>query len=98
MFQKAKLYESRMKCNKQKNIFVCISRKAKRGCYENLHLKDITDNKKKSGYCKTPLSKKIKSTDYINLEENKKIINNDKDIAGFSAIFSEYNTQFRNKY
>ena len=63
MFLKAKIYESRMKCNKQKNISVG---QLKKSCYENLDLKDITDNEKNSGYCKTTFSEKIKSTDYIN--------------------------------
>ena len=52
MVLKAKIYESRMKCNKQKNISVG---KLEKSCYENLDLKDITDNEKNSGYCKKQL-------------------------------------------
>ena len=37
-------HESRMKYNKQRNICVSIRKKAKQSYYENLNLKDITNN------------------------------------------------------
>ena len=45
-FLKTKSLESKMKYNKKRNLFVTITRKAKRSYYENLDLKDITDSKK----------------------------------------------------
>ena len=80
-----------MQCNKQKYMSVAISRKPKKSCYVNLDLKDIVDIKKILGNVK-PLFPKTKSTHYINLGENSKIINNEKEIEGFSIIFCEYNT------
>ena len=63
-----------MKYKKQRNIYVGISRKAKRSYYDNFDLKDIT-NKKKLWATVNPLfSSKIKSTEYINIEEIGKII------------------------
>ena len=66
---------------------VSITRKAKRSYYENLDLKDITDNKKFWATVKPLFSNKIKSTEYITLEENGKIISNDKELA---RIFNKF--------
>ena len=79
---KAKTHESRMKYNKQRNIYV---RKSKRSYYENLDLKKITDNKKFWSAVK-PLFNKIESTECINIQEDGKIIGNDKEIT---RIFHE---------
>ena len=68
-----------MKYNKQGNLCVSITRKAKRSYYENLDLKDITDSNKFWVTIKPLFSKKIKSTENITLEENGKIISNDKE-------------------
>ena len=70
-----------MKYNKQRNLCVSITRKAKRSYYENLDLKDITESKKFQATVKPLSSNKIKSTEYITLEENGKIISNDKELA-----------------
>ena len=56
-----------------------------------MDLEDITDNKKDFG-SKIIFSDKIKTTDFINLEENGKILSNDKEIEGFSTNFCEYST------
>ena len=40
------ILEVRAKCNKQRNIYVSLGKKAKRNCYKNLDLKDTNDNKK----------------------------------------------------
>ena len=61
-----------MKYNKQRNLCVRIIRKAK-SYYENLDPKDITDSKKFWATVKPFFSNKIKSTEYITLEENGKI-------------------------
>ena len=75
-----------MKYNKQRNLCVSIIRKAK-SYYENLDPKDITDSKKFWATVKPFFSNKIKSTEYITLEENGKIITNDKELA---IIFNEF--------
>ena len=86
-FLKTKTQEPRMKHNKQRILCVSITRKAKRSYYENLDLKDITDSKKFWATVKPLFSNKIKSTEYITLEENGKIISNDKELA---KIFNEF--------
>ena len=86
---KAKTHESRMKYNKQRNIYV---RKSKRSYYENLDLKKITDNNKFWSAVK-PLFNKIESTECINIHEDGKIIGNDKEITRiFSRTFREDST------
>ena len=86
-FPKTKTQESKMKYNKQRNLCVSTTRKAKRSYYENLDLKSITDSKKFWATVKPLFSNKIKSTEYITLEENGKIITNDKELA---RIFNDF--------
>ena len=77
-----------MKCNKQKNLYISITRKAKRSCCESLDLKDITHSKKFWATVKPLFTKKIKSTQQFPLEKNGKIISNDKELAGiFNELF-----------
>ena len=76
-----------MKYSKQINLCVSITRKAKRSYYKNLDLKDITDSKKFWATVKPLFSNKIKSTEYITLEENGKNISNGKELAG---IFNKF--------
>ena len=53
-----------------------------------MDLKQITDSKKFWATVKPLLSNKIKSTEYITLEENEKIISNDKELArNFNEFF-----------
>ena len=52
-----------------------------------MDLKDITDSKKFWATVKPLFSNRIKSTEYITLEENGKIISNDKELA---RIFNEF--------
>ena len=59
-----------MKYNKQKKLCVSITTKAKRSCYENLDLKDITDSKIFWATVKSLFFNKIKSTAYMTLEKN----------------------------
>ena len=86
-FLKTKTQESKLKYNKQRNLCVSITRKAKRSYYENLDLKEITDSKKFWATVKPLFSNKIKSTEYITLEENVKVTSNDKELA---RIFNEF--------
>ena len=58
-----------------------ISSKTKRSYYGNLDLKDITGDKKLQGTVKPLFSNKMESTEYATLEENGKIISNDKEVA-----------------
>ena len=44
-FLKMKTPEAKVKYNKQRNICVSLTRKAKRNYYESLHLNNICDNK-----------------------------------------------------
>ena len=71
-FLKTKSQEFKMKYNQQRNLCVSITRKAKRNYYENLDLRDITDSITFWATVKTLFSSKIKSTEYITLEENGK--------------------------
>ena len=80
-FLKTKSQEPKMEYNKQRNLCVSITIKAKRSYYENLDLKDITNSKKFWAKVKCLFSNKLKSTEYITLEENGKIIGNDKELA-----------------
>ena len=68
-----------MKYNKQRNLCVSITRKAKRSYYENLNLKHIADSKKFCAAVKLHFSNKIKSTEYITLEENAKTVSRGKE-------------------
>ena len=71
-FLKTKSQELKMKYNQQRNLCVSITRKAKRSYHENLDLRDITDSITFWATVKTLFSSKIKSTEYITLEENGK--------------------------
>ena len=52
-----------------------------------MNLKDITDSEKFWATVKPLFSNKIKSIEYITLEENGNIVNNDRELAG---IFNEF--------
>ena len=52
-----------------------------------MNLKDITDSKTFSATVKPLFPNKIKSTEYITLEEDGKIISNNKELA---RIFNEF--------
>ena len=80
-FLKTKTQGSKTKYNKQWNLCVSITRKVKRSYHENLDLKGITYTKKFCATVKPLFSNKIKSTEYITLEENVKIMSNDKELA-----------------
>ena len=88
-----KTQECKMKFNKPRHLCVRISKKAKGSYYKNLDLlKDITHSKKfwvcsKALWVAVKL-KQIKPTESISLEENGKIICNDKELAGiFNNLF-----------
>ena len=85
-FLETKTQEFKTWYNKQRNLCVSITRKAKRSYYVNLGVKGITDSKKLWATVKPLYSSKIKLTEYIKLEENEEIISKGKELA---KIFNE---------
>ena len=86
-FLKTKTQEPKMKYNKQRNLCVSITRKVKRSYNKTLHLKDVIDSKKFWDIVKPLFSNKMKSTEYIALKKNGKIISNDKELARIFVNF-----------
>ena len=87
-FLKQKTTETRSAYNKQRNICVSILRKAKRSYFENLDIKNLSDNRKFWGTIKPLFSNKVRSNDYIILNENDLLIRNEYKIANiFNTIF-----------
>ena len=73
--------------NKQRNYCVNLTRKTKKDYFENLHIKNVTDNKQFWKTVKPFLSDKNKVDDKITLVENSEIVTDNHKIAD---IFNEY--------
>ena len=86
-FLKQKTTETRSAYNKQRNICVSIPRKAKRSYFENLDIKNLSDNRKFWGTIKPLFSNKVRSNDYITLNENDLLIRNEYKIANIFNTF-----------
>ena len=86
-FLKQKTTETRSAYNKQRNIYVSILRKAKRSYFENLDIKNLGDNRKFWGTVEPLFSNKVRSNDYITLNENDLLIRNEYKIANIFNIF-----------
>ena len=86
-FLKQKRTETRSAYNKQRNICVSILRKAKRSYFENLDIKNLSDNRKFWGTVKPLFSNKVRSNDYITLNENDLLIRNEYKIANIFNTF-----------
>ena len=86
-FLKQKTTETRSGYNKQRNICVSILRKAKRSYFENLDIKNLSDNRKFGGTVKPLFSNKVRSNDYITLNENDLLIRNEYKIANIFNTF-----------
>ena len=86
-FLKQKTTETRSAYNKQRNICVSILRKAKRSCFENLDFKNLSDNRKFWGTVKPLFTNKVRSNDYITLNENDLLIRNEYKIANIFNTF-----------
>ena len=86
-FLKKRTLEARTKYNKQRNICVCLVKKAKRNYYKNLDLNDIDDNKNFCATVKPLFSSKIKSVGNIFLYESGEIIRNEVKVAN---VFNKY--------
>ena len=86
-FLKQKTTETRSGYNKQRNICVSILRKAKRSYFENLDIKNLSDNRKFWGTVKPLFSNKVRSNDYITFNENDLLIRNEYKIANIFNTF-----------
>ena len=86
-FLKQKRTETRSAYNKQRNICVSILRKAKRSYFENLDIKNLSDNRKFWGTVKPLFSNKVRSNVYITLNENDLLIRNEYKIANIFNTF-----------
>ena len=67
-FLQQKTTEARSAYNKQRNICESILRKAKRSYFENLDIKNLSDNRKLRGTVKPLFSNKVRSNDYTTQE------------------------------
>ena len=65
-----------------------ILQNSKKHYHDNLDTKNITDNNKFWGTVKPHFSKKVRSNTYITLNENKKLIKNEYQIANIFNAFS----------
>ena len=75
-YLKGRTRAARIAYKKQINVCVSILRKSKECYYENLDIKNITDNKKFWGTVKPHFSNKIRSNTYITLNEDERLIKN----------------------
>ena len=87
-FLKMKISDTKAKHNKQRNICVSLTRKAKRNHYESLDLNNIWDKKEFSTTVKPLFSDKIKPIGNIVLSENGVLIKDEEKIANiFNSFF-----------
>ena len=86
-FLKPKTTETRSAYNKQRNTCVSILRKAKRSYFENLDIKNLSDNRKFGGTIKPLLSNKVRSYDNITFNEKDLLIRNEYKIANIFNTF-----------
>ena len=87
-FLKMETPDAKAKYNKQRNICVSLTRKAKRNYYESLDLNNICDNKKFWATVKPLFSNKTKSVENIALSENGVLIKDEEKLLTFSITFS----------
>ena len=73
--------------NKQRNVCVSILCKSRKFYNENLDTKNITDNKRLEGAVNSLFSKKVRSSTYITLNEDEKLIKNEYQIANIFKTF-----------
>ena len=86
-YKKEKTEESRVKYKKQRNFCVNLLRRTKKNFYNNLDVKQITDNRLFWKTVKPCLSDKTLKNGKIVLVEKEEVISNDVEIA---KIFNEY--------
>ena len=79
--------KAKLKYNKQRDLCVSWLRKAKRSYYKNLDLNDINNNKIFWTKVKPFFCNKIKSVENTKLDENVKLVRDEKENA---IIFNEF--------
>ena len=80
-FLKDKTEESGRKCKKQRNACVYLLEKAKKNCYENIDISNLTDSNKFWKTVRLNFGSKIKSKNSIILVEDTKIIHEEGELA-----------------
>ena len=95
-FLRNRTEENKILYNKQRNYCVSLLRKSKRGYYENLNIKNVTDNKLFWKSVKSLLSDKSRIRDRINISEKGKILKTESETAeslnsSFSNIVKNLN-------
>ena len=87
---KSKNFEDRQAFNKQRNLCVKLTRKAKRDYFESLDLKNIDDNRKLWKTIKLFFTEKSVGNEKIILEKDNDILDDNKVIAdSYSNFFSK---------
>ena len=79
-FPRNRTEENKILYNRQRNCCVSLLRESKRGYYENLNIKNVTDNKLFWKSVK-PLSDKSRITDRINISEKCEILKTESETA-----------------
>ena len=88
-FLRNRTEENKILYNRQRNYCVSLFRKSKRGYYENLNIKNITDNKLFWKSVKPLLSDKSRIRDRINTSEKGKILKTESETAeSLNSFFS----------
>ena len=88
-FLRNRTEENKIICNSQRNYCVSLLRKSKRGYYENLNIKNVTDDKLFWISVKPLLSGKSRIRDRINISEKGKILKNESEFAeSLNSFFS----------
>ena len=86
-YNKNRTYENWSNYKKQCNIYTSILKKTKSDYFNNIDIKNITDNKRFGTSVKPLFTDKSKTCNSIILNENDKIIKDGKKIAN---IFNKY--------
>ena len=95
-FLRNRTEENKILYNRQRNYCVSLLRKSKKGYYENLNIKNVTDNKLFWKSVKPLLSDKSRIRDRINISEKGKILKSESETAeslnsSFSNIVKNLN-------
>ena len=80
-FLRNRTEENKILYNRQRNYCVSLLRKSKRGYYENLNIKNVTDNKLFWKSVKPLLSDKSRIRDRINISEKGEILKTESETA-----------------
>ena len=87
-FLKDRTEESGRKCKKQRNVCVYLLKKAKKNCYENIDISNLTDSNKFWKTVRRIFGSKIKSKNSVTLVEGIKIIQEEGELAKtFNELF-----------